>query len=552
VSPTGSNSNNGTSPSTPWQTIAHVEAQTFSAGDSILFEGAQTFAGGLSLGTSNYSGTPPTSGSPLTVGSYSVGNATILGVGSDGVLLTDIGNIIVENLILTGDGSANFNGVNVTVTTGAVSHVTISGIAASGFGRCGVLLVTPNTANSLSDVTIQNCAIANCTSHITITDNLTAGILSGISSSIGKVGANGGSYVSTLALANVVVSGCSVTNCPGDASSPSLAQSSTGVLLCNTNGGTVTGCYIADNGANEAQGNSGIETNWCSDITVSFNEVYNIISSNAPGDGDGIDFDVGSQNCVAEYNYVHHCGGTGLAMFNFGSFTNSGNIFRYNILENNIQSHGYPHSEITILSFSSGTAPSGIAVYNNTAYNDIHASGDAYMVIMDTAAGGGTGNVSGHFCNNILYNGNAGSTAQFTFAQVSSLTVNGNDYFAAGSKNWDWNGTSYSTLAAFKSGASQEANGLSVDPKLVKAGSGGVVGGYGAPQPTAYQLLPGSALIGAGLDLSSVYSINPGPQDFYGAAIPVASRFNIGAYGGLGFSASGFFKMRLGFGTWVV
>jgi hypothetical protein len=35
---TGSDSNNGTSTSTPWLTIAHVNAQTFNPGDSILFQ----------------------------------------------------------------------------------------------------------------------------------------------------------------------------------------------------------------------------------------------------------------------------------------------------------------------------------------------------------------------------------------------------------------------------------------------------------------------------------------------------------------------------------
>src|ERR1035437_512477 len=37
VAAAGSDSNNGTSTGTPWQTIAHVNAQSFSPGDSILF-----------------------------------------------------------------------------------------------------------------------------------------------------------------------------------------------------------------------------------------------------------------------------------------------------------------------------------------------------------------------------------------------------------------------------------------------------------------------------------------------------------------------------------
>ena len=37
VSNSGSDSNNGTSTSTPWKTIAHVDAHTFNPGDSVLF-----------------------------------------------------------------------------------------------------------------------------------------------------------------------------------------------------------------------------------------------------------------------------------------------------------------------------------------------------------------------------------------------------------------------------------------------------------------------------------------------------------------------------------
>ncbi len=38
ISNAGDDENNGTSPETPWQTIGHVNAQTLSAGDAILFK----------------------------------------------------------------------------------------------------------------------------------------------------------------------------------------------------------------------------------------------------------------------------------------------------------------------------------------------------------------------------------------------------------------------------------------------------------------------------------------------------------------------------------
>jgi hypothetical protein len=68
-SSTGSDSNNGTSLSTPWQTIGHVNGQTFQPGDSILFRRGDVW---------NESLTPPSSGSsgnPITFDAYGTGPA---------------------------------------------------------------------------------------------------------------------------------------------------------------------------------------------------------------------------------------------------------------------------------------------------------------------------------------------------------------------------------------------------------------------------------------------------------------------------------------------
>lgn len=72
VSNTGSDSANGTSTSTPWQTIAHVNAQTFSPGDSILFQSGGTWQESLIPPTSG------TSGNPIVFGSYGSGAKPII------------------------------------------------------------------------------------------------------------------------------------------------------------------------------------------------------------------------------------------------------------------------------------------------------------------------------------------------------------------------------------------------------------------------------------------------------------------------------------------
>src|SRR6266436_280556 len=66
VSPNGNDANNGTSRSTAWKTVAKVNASSFKAGESILFEGGETFAGTLSFSTSSWQAA---SANPVIIGS---------------------------------------------------------------------------------------------------------------------------------------------------------------------------------------------------------------------------------------------------------------------------------------------------------------------------------------------------------------------------------------------------------------------------------------------------------------------------------------------------
>lgn len=69
----GSDSNNGTSPSTPWRTIKKVNSSTFIPGDSILFQRTCTWRGtGLQLKTSG------SASSPITFGAYGAGALPII------------------------------------------------------------------------------------------------------------------------------------------------------------------------------------------------------------------------------------------------------------------------------------------------------------------------------------------------------------------------------------------------------------------------------------------------------------------------------------------
>lgn len=72
ISNTGSDAANGTSTSTPWQTISKVNAATFNAGDNILFKRDDTFYGKIVISQSG------SAGSPITYGAYGTGANPII------------------------------------------------------------------------------------------------------------------------------------------------------------------------------------------------------------------------------------------------------------------------------------------------------------------------------------------------------------------------------------------------------------------------------------------------------------------------------------------
>lgn len=68
-SSTGSDANNGTSAATAWQTIGHVNAQTFQPGDSVLFKRGDVWNESLVVPSSG------TAGNPIAFDTYGTGPA---------------------------------------------------------------------------------------------------------------------------------------------------------------------------------------------------------------------------------------------------------------------------------------------------------------------------------------------------------------------------------------------------------------------------------------------------------------------------------------------
>ena len=476
----GSDAANGLTPTTAWQTITHVNAQTFTTPSIVNFNGGQSFSGTIALTTSNV-----TNGN-ITIQSYGTGQATISQSSNSASCLTavNVPSVTINNVICTGTGnnSSAVQGI-VIENTGAANLAgpTISGVTISAYGQDCIAIVGTGS-NGFNNVSVTNSTAHDCTGNA---GNTTAGI-----------NVNAFTGANTTAFSNVTITGNTVYNQIGR--SGAAAFTGAGIFCGNVTTCLISNNYIHDNGADSAgsSGPSGITAYYCTNCTFKFNEVVNTRTGNSV-DGNGIDCDMTVTNCIIEYNYTHNNFARGLYAYG-GTTTNSGTVIRFNISQGDGVGLG-------AIAGTGGTITGG-QFYNNTIYG-----------VADTAVLS-SGTVTATFANNIFY---ALAGTAINVATPSSQTFNGNDYF--GSVAFKWNGTTYTTFAAFASGATQEASGQNHEPRLVVYGGGGTTSGYAPASLNEYQLQSGSPMLSAGLNLTTVYSINPGAQDYYGDSISAAA-----------------------------
>jgi hypothetical protein len=110
VSPSGNDSNPGTSPQTAWKSIEKVNAATLKPDDKVSFEGGKKFAGSLNF-DANDSGS---AAKPVTIASYGTGRATIESGAKNGLYAKNVSAFVVKDLIFVGAGAdkdGDFSGI---------------------------------------------------------------------------------------------------------------------------------------------------------------------------------------------------------------------------------------------------------------------------------------------------------------------------------------------------------------------------------------------------------------------------------------------------------
>src|SRR3989442_6176876 len=267
VSHRGNDSNPGTA-KRPWRSLSRVNAATLRPGDRVLLEGGHTFDGNLVFDERS-SANPQ---QPITIGSFRKGRAVIhAGLGT-GILVRNLGGVVIRDLIVAGDDASKNQGFGIEVLnergTARLDFIRIENVDASQFRWAGIYVggaptimqsfeALPGSRYGFRDVQI---------SHSTVHHNMYSGIL--ISGPWNKVP---GGYANE----DVTIRDSVVHDNFGDPHY--IHHSCDGILLDDTDGGLIERCTAYHNGgADESSkgGPVGIWADAANRIKIQFCESY--------------------------------------------------------------------------------------------------------------------------------------------------------------------------------------------------------------------------------------------------------------------------------------
>jgi hypothetical protein len=493
VSPQGNDGQAGTTVATAWRTISRVNAATFQPGDRVLFEGGQTFAGSIDLGSN--AGTPT---HPLVVGSYGRQAAVITSGTSFGLYAYNTAGIEVRHLVFRGDGvSTNTqDGVSFYLDAPATNlqYLRFDSLEVSGYRHSGIAVGSWNGTSGYSDVRITNC----------------------------QTHANGETGIATYAEALAAHHDWYVGNCQAFDNSGlanvTYTNTGSGIVMAGIDGALVENCLAYHNGwlnANPGGGPVGIWGYCCNNLVIQHCEAHHN-SSGTAHDGGGFDLDGGCTSSILQYNYSHDNGGPGYLLAQYGDAPPMHDLtIRYNVSENDARQY----SQGAIMVWSSG-ASGGIQrvlIHNNTVTVTPPADGSQPKALLIMSDG---------FSDLVIRNNVFVTTSYLQVLNTicaTNLRLEGNCYWNATQLILNWAGNTYTDLASWRTATSQEqlpsgrATGVSADPKLPSA------------DPTLAPM-PDSPIQGSGLNLRAEFNISPGPQDFVGNPTPtMTAPSNIGA-----------------------
>jgi len=512
----GNDALGGLSITSAWKSVSKVNASTFNAGDSVLFEAGSSFAGNIYISPSSFG----TRSKPLVFGSFGIGKAIIEAGNSYGLLAYNNAGIVIKNLIFKGTGYSNNTSAGVYFymdITGnkKLDFVVIDSVEAYGFKSAGIQLSAWPTDESRSGYT--NITISNSHAH--------HNGLSGISVS--------GYYKLTDTLFShqkLNVIRCKVSF--NDGILGWNTHSGNGIIIGQVDSCIIEKCEAFENGKNNNNTKGGPAGIWAWDSKhVIIQYCYSHHNRTQTNDGDGFDLDGGVQNSIMQYNYSHDNDGPGFLVAQFAGARNMKNLtVRYNISERDGRGlgsliwSGDPAGKITA---------ERIDFYNNTIAVDSINNSYANAAFAVFANFGAMKDV--RVCNNIFMTDNGINSVDIQ--RISNLKLCNNVYFdKKNNYRFKDNGTIYSKLFAWQSATGQEMLngnyfGFMLNPNLINPWYGGSINNIDSLYYlSAYRLKMNSKIIGKGLFVDSLLNIKTIKTDFYGDTINFKRQYTPGAH----------------------
>ena len=419
VSNTGSDSANGLTVDTPWQTISKVNGSSFSPGDSVLFKRGDTWRETLIVPSSGVSG------NPITFGAYGSGNAPIINGAEllSGTWTNAGSNHWTYPITWSCSNQMMFDGDRGTLkgSTGA--------LASPGDWYCSYPTITIySTANPLTVwSTIENSRRDYCVSiskdYITV-DGIHA-TQSGVDNIIFPEASN-------------TTTGVIIKNCLTD------YASSSGIVAGSHDHASTN--FLIDHNIVDHSGSlpstslyHGIYLENASSGIVSNNTVSNSM-------GFAVQFQDLASNNVMDYNISTNNAGL-VVIWNNGLGMPTGNIIQHN--------SDYGAITYAILQGGSATATTN-SIVSNTITN---LGASAHGLWLSDNSG------LGNFKDNVIY-----STTGVDLIHSGGSGTMASDYNIIGperSNYIEWQGIQYSTLLAYSGVWGLDVHSLHVDPSTI-------------------------------------------------------------------------------------
>jgi hypothetical protein len=489
----GSDSNKGTSTSTPWLTIKKVNTSKFNPGDSILFESTCTWYEELGVAWSG------SAGSPITIGSYGTGALPIFDESQVISSWTAVGSSYpnVWSATVAATPTAVFNNKVFAVKAASEAALTegqwfASGTtlyyyesagnpASQGYTITAAVRNYGITTGNKSYLTIQNIQVQKANSF---------GILVGQGSSY--VTLNGvSSYYSAISGVYLrgPTSGPNQTNIT--VTNSDLAYNGNdGIQLCDYDSGVeISHNRIHNNSQVTATDYTGglYSCNMVSNVTLEYNEVYDNMTTNTLS-GAGLWSDCTGTGFIFRYNLIY--GNSGIGIFN--EITSGSQIYGNVVYGNGI-------GGIAIHAHTATPASNNL-VYNNTVYGN-----KLYGIQVMSTDGSSGAVVDANFVENNIVVGNAGPQLYTgeggendgTFGRGNVYLYN--DFGTAAKDFIEWPyGVFPPTYAAWETAAGNCGtvgctHSVETSPTFANASAG------------QFWLTSGSPGIGAGLNLGTPY-----------------------------------------------